>query len=51
MKISEQIKFICWPAYKLQQDLKDCLFGNKFWDSLYSQLDKRERELKNNGKK
>ena len=51
MKLSEQLRFLCWPAFKLQEDLKECLFGFGFWDQLYNRLDKREQELKNNGKK
>lgn len=51
MKISDQLRFLCWPASKLQEELKEYLFGAAFWDKLYTKIEKRELELKNNGKK
>ncbi|CAD8200509.1 unnamed protein product (macronuclear) [Paramecium tetraurelia] len=43
-KIQQQIPFICYPAFRLQRELRSRIFGVKYWDSLYDRILHKENE-------
>lgn len=46
-----KLLFLVWPAFSLQEYLRKNIFGIDFWYELYSKVEKKEIQYKNNEKK
>lgn len=43
--------FLLWPAYELQEKLREANLGSAFWKQQYTKIEKAEMLLKNSEKK
>jgi hypothetical protein len=50
-KVSSKLLYLIWPAYELQDKLREINLGGEFWRRQYEKIEKAELALKNSEKK